>query len=307
MIKVAVVFGAAGFIGQNICRLLLARGFEVRACVRNLATASTILPPEVRLFLVNLPQFVDESAFVEGAIVIHCAYAMEFLAPKERNNVNVAGSEKIITMSRFYNAHKVIFLSSMSAHGTALSDYGRTKLVVEGLLDKNRDLIVKPGFVIGNGSNFKKLVNTIHSSLVIPLFYMGRQRIQTIAIDDLCEGILRSIYANLTGTIHLAEPKSVTITSFYRTIARSQELSRIYIPIPGTPVLLLVKLLEYLGVRLPFSSENLLGLKKLIEFNVAADLDKIDLKPKMMESSVLEFAAKYKFAPKGSTVAYPSR
>ena len=287
--RTVILFGASGFVGQHLCLKLIQQGFEIRGLVRDFAKASALLPPEVKLFYANLPDQIDPKAF-EGAnnIVIHCAYGMELMTRNALIAVNVTGSKKIVEMSRTFGVKKIIFLSSMSAHEGALSVYGKTKLLVEQLLDKDADLIVKPGFVIGDGSHYRNLVKLIRRIPIVPLFYMGVQPIQTIAIEDLCEGICRAIDADLTGTIHLAEPHSVSIKSFYQTIAQSLGLFRIYAPCPGTPALLLMRLLEFFGVKLPFSSENLLGLKRLIDYNIDADLEKINFVPRSMHESVLQ-------------------
>jgi hypothetical protein len=51
------------------------------------------------------------------------------------------------------------------------------------------------------------------------------------------------------------------------------------VPVPGTPILHLARALERCGMRLPLTSENLLGLKGLIEQPVEPIIAKIGWQP----------------------------
>ena len=55
-----VVTGAAGFLGGHLCRTLVARGWTVRALVRNPDAAA--VPPAVRVGRLDLPDVIDETS-----------------------------------------------------------------------------------------------------------------------------------------------------------------------------------------------------------------------------------------------------
>ena len=174
----------------------------------------------------------------------------------------------------------------MSAHDAALSSYGQTKLVVEQSLDPRRDLVIRPGFVIGPGGVFGRLVQMIRSLPVIPLFYGGRQRIQTIHIEDLLVGILKALETDQVGLLLLGEESPVMLREFYGQIATLAGRKKPMIPVPGFLALALLRMAEVFRMRLPFTTENLLGLKQLRSFDVRDSLRVLDLKPRTMRESL---------------------
>jgi nucleoside-diphosphate-sugar epimerase len=183
---------------------------------------------------------------------------------------------------------KIVFVSSMSAHADAISLYGRTKLEVEGFLDPARDLAVRPGHIVGEGGVFWRTAASIAALPFIPLFSKGEERVQTVHLDDVCEGIRRAIERDCVGTLFLAERDPVALREFYGAIARALGKQPRFLRVPGGLALYLLRAAERVGFSLPLSSDNLLGLQRLRAFDVAADLRRIDLNPRTMRESLAE-------------------
>jgi nucleoside-diphosphate-sugar epimerase len=268
--KVAIT-GANGFIGGSLAKRLAQSGCGVVALTRNpLPPASALRCEYLHYSLVDglsshLPDDCDT--------IIHCAYSA---MPGGKGDVDLnIGAVKALQSEAA--GRRIVFISSMSAHEGAVSAYGRGKWAIEGMLGRDTDLVIKPGFVIGPGGIFERLRGSIRRLPVVPLFYGGNQPIQTIWVNDLAEGIGRAVERRLTGTLTLGSEESVTLRDFYLAIMASENLRRPLVPAPGGLSLGALRLLEGMGVDLPLSSENLLGLQALRHFETKPSLDLLGL------------------------------
>jgi nucleoside-diphosphate-sugar epimerase len=281
------VSGASGFLGSALCRHLAAHGFAVRALARDPSRRPAGLET-LPWYRCELPEPIDESGFDSVEVFIHCAYETRFRNAQAASHINLECSERVFGIARARGVQRIIFVSSMSAHAQALSSYGRTKLAVEGLLDPARDLVVRPGHIVGEGGVYWRTAASIAALPFIPLFSRGEEPVQTIHVDDVCEGIRRAIELDCTGTLLLAEPDPVTLREFYAETARGLGKPPRFLRVPGGLALALLRAAEALGFSLPLSSDNLLGLRRLRAFDVAGDLRRIGLRPRNMRESLAE-------------------
>ena len=175
----------------------------------------------------------------------------------------------------------------MSAHGKAESFYGRSKLDVEALLDPEKDVALRPGHNVGPGGVFWRQAEQIARLPFIPLFFGGRQELQTVAREDVCEVLRVLAEGDLTGVLAFAEVEPVTLRSFYGAIARALGKRPRFLRLPGPLALWALLAAERIGFRLPLSSDNLLGLKRLRAFDVAADVERVGVRPRTMQESLV--------------------
>ena len=272
--------GADGFLGRHLAHTFRAKGWDVAGLVRDPLRKPA---PEggVRYFHYAFPSEVDPAAFAEPVdVLVHCAFAMKTCPGRYGINREAAAFLKRQKHGRF------VFISSMSAHATAESLYGLEKLHIEGTLDQSRDLAIRPGFIIGEGGVFANLARSIRKLPVIPLFYGGRQPIQTVHVEDLCAAITSGIEHDITGLISYGEAKPGLLRDFYQAIAQGLGVNRLLLPLPGAPAFGAMRVAELMGLNLPMTSQNLLGLKHLIEVDVAADIERLGVRPRTMKESL---------------------
>jgi nucleoside-diphosphate-sugar epimerase len=130
------------------------------------------------------------------------------------------------------------------------------------------------------------LARSIRGAPAIPLFYGGSQPIQTVWIDDIGDAVARMIRQKATGLFRVAEAEPVRIREFYLAVAEKLGVRRLAVPLPGTPALWVLKAAEALSLKLPMHSDNLLGLKHLIRYDVLPDLKRLELRPRSMRESL---------------------
>lgn len=282
--RVTVVSGATGFLGSALVRHLVERGHRVRALARAPAAQPAIRG--VSWHACDLPDRIDEAAFAGAGALIHCAYDTRFRSAAQARAVNVEGSRRLFAAARRQGCRRIVFVSSLSAHPDAVSVYGRTKLEVEALLDPDRDVALRPGHIIGPGGVFQRQAEQIARLPFIPLFFGGRQEIQTVALEDVCEALGRLAEGSIHGVLGFAEPEAVTLRTFYGAIARGLGKRPRFLRLPGTLALWGLLAAERLGFRLPLSSDNLLGLKRLRAFHLDADLEQVGVRARTMQESL---------------------
>lgn len=277
---IVLITGASGFLGDHLCRHFTQQGWEVRPLVRKPET----YPGAFRF---DLGGSIDESAF-NGRIeaLIHCAYEMDPKNLKASATINVEGARRLLELSKRHQVRRFVFVSSLAATDEAESFYGRSKLQIERLLDPERDLIIRPGMIIGSGGLFQRIRESIRKYRIVPLFYGGNQQVQTIWIGDLCSAIEKMIIQELSGVFAVAEPDPIPIRDFYQGVASLEGKKCLFISLPGTAALNLLRLSERLGIRLPITSENLLGLRHLQSFDVRRSLENISFKPRRFKESI---------------------
>jgi nucleoside-diphosphate-sugar epimerase len=277
--KSVLITGADGFLGTHLVAEFAGRGWDVFGLVRN--PESKLLPAGLRdCFPHTLEEGPDPRALeVSAEVVIHTAFHTRVSATAAQTAANLEAAQELARHYREKYGSLFLFVSSMSAHDGAFSNYGRGKRAIERALDPARSLIIRPGFVIGPGGIFRRLARTLASTPIAPMPYGGKLPIQTADVNELCRAMADLVTMNATGIHCFGEPDPVPISTFYKAVAAWAGHSITLLPVPGAPVLALARLMEGLGVPLPLTSENLLGLRGLIHQPVENTIEKLGWKP----------------------------
>lgn len=278
LLKTILVTGANGFLGRSLCEHFSKQGFKVRGLVRR-PELEHFDGSDVQLFKGDLPDEIDQEAFEGVPIVIHCAYTTQLADRDKAYKVNHLGTIKVHEMSKRAHVGQFVFISSTGAHPGAESFYGRSKYTLEQEMDSSRDLIIRPGLILGPGErgSFNRMKETLRKSGLIPIFDGGKQILQVVHIDDLILGIDLALQKELRGVLVIAEPKGVEIKEFFKKVAFFLGKKCNLIPLPMTPMLFLFRITESLHIPLPLSSENLLGLKTMRQMPSSSDLARIGI------------------------------
>jgi nucleoside-diphosphate-sugar epimerase len=285
--QAVLITGASGFLGRAACAAFTAAGFPVRALVRNPEASAGLRPvAQGGIFRCDLPDAIDERALDGGArALVHCAYETRSASPEQARRTNVTGTEALVRLGRKYGIRQLVFVSSMAAHESAASVYGRTKFELEKLFDAQAATVIKPATIVGDGGVFQRTREMLRRLPVLPLLYADR-RLQTIWIDDACQGLVRTVERSIGGTVLLAHPESTPMREFYQGIAAVERIKLKFCPFPGDLALFGIRVLERIGLKPPITSDNLLGIKHLRQFDPTADLARLSLQPLSFQESL---------------------
>lgn len=132
------VAGASGNTGKRIVKELVARGFKVRAGVRDLASATKILPADgnVELVQADVTESADKLATAIGNVeTVICATgfrrSLDFWAPWKVDNF---GTVHLIDACKKMGVKRFILVSSILVNGAAMGQVLNPAYVVLNLL-----------------------------------------------------------------------------------------------------------------------------------------------------------------------------
>jgi UDP-glucose 4-epimerase len=269
-----VITGATGFIGRHIASYFVERDWHVVALVRN--------SPDQHLKNVLYSKY--DLASGEEAIIpdevdafIHAGYIKNEKGV-DAFQLNVNSAKQLLQTFKTKNVKQHLFLSSLSADKNALSVYGKQKAAIEELFLNKKGVVVRAGLVLGDGGLFESMRNYLKYKKLIPLFGNGNQPLQTVYIDDLVAGIFQIISKNLEGTFVIATHEPVPYKQFYRDLAQTAGIKPTFIRVPFWLAGMAIGLGNFLGMKMPVTKDNLLGLKQMKQISSADDLKKIGVK-----------------------------
>ncbi len=280
------ITGANGLIGRHLCRAFRQRNYRVHAFLR-CPGGDFSQDPMIERYYCNLPHAIDARGLHGVDVLIHAAYMTRFSNVREARAVNEVGSERLFALARQAGVRQIVFLSSFSARADARSCYGRSKFAVEQLLDLCRDTALRAGLVLASdGGLFQRIVAFLKRARIVPLVGGGRQIVQTLHIDDLCQACLAAVERVVTGTIHVAEPDGLPFRDLLSLVAEQLQRRCWQWSVPAAPVLAVLRFAEMMKIPLGVSSDNLLGLKVLRPVPVESDLTRLGLIVRSASESV---------------------
>jgi dihydroflavonol-4-reductase len=231
VIAPVLVTGATGFVGGELVRLLLERGFEVHALARGPAGA----PP-----VVWHPGDLLDARAVDAAVaaarprwVVHSAALISYATrdTQRAQAVNVEGTRHVLEACKRHGVARLCFVSSVVAIGPSPDgrmlderspfsgagldcDYMHTKRAAEQLVLASAGeldvVVVNPGAVIGPAERKSNTVNLLQQLAA------GRRpiaappgSIAVVGVRDTAEGILLALERGRRGERYLLSERSV--------------------------------------------------------------------------------------------------
>ena len=266
------VTGVTGFVGNHVARAFIAAGWRTIGLCRQPARQAAVPGLEFRAFDLNAASTVDLSG---ATLLVHCALEPYRDAGGDAESINVRGSRRLFENALVQGVERMAFISSIAAREGSSSDYGTDKLRIERFLDLNRDIVVRPGLIVGDGGLFRAMYLAIRKRGIAPLFFGGRSPVYTVGIDDLTRALVELVQNERHGLYVLAAPEPVSLKELYLQLARKCGVRVRLIPLPYAPVLFAVSLLERFGLTLPVSSGSIKGVAAMqqIEIPTYAGLD----------------------------------
>jgi nucleoside-diphosphate-sugar epimerase/choline dehydrogenase-like flavoprotein len=246
------ITGANGYVGSALATFLRQQGFEVIPLVRGPVGGE-------REYALDGPVGPD---LLEGIdCLVHAAHDFSATGAEEMQRINLEGSRRLFAAARDAGVRRVVFVSSLSAFEGCRSEYGRTKLAIEGIARSCGAAVVRPGLVFGpRPGGMTGALKRLAGRRVIPLAGRGDQLLYLAHQEDLGRLVLHLLTtpdAVAGEPVAAAHPRPLTMREIIAGLAASR---RFFLPLPGRMLLLALRLLEAFGHASRLRSDSLVSL-----------------------------------------------
>ncbi len=204
-----MITGGAGFLGINLTRYLLARGYDVTS----LDLAPFDYPDvadEVRIVTGDIRTREDVDAATQGAdLVVHCAAALPLYAPEDIYSTDIDGTRMVMEVAKARGVERVVHISSTAVYGIpdhhplfeddrkdGVGPYGEAKVEAEAVAAGFRSQglcvpILRPKSFIGPErlGVFTLLYEWAMDGHNFPMIGWGNNKYQLLDVEDLCASI----------------------------------------------------------------------------------------------------------------------
>lgn len=302
------VFGASGFLGRYVVRALTARGWRVRAAVRNPHTSHELKVVgdvgQVQLMQANLryPQSVMRA--IDGADAVVNLVGVLFESGRQTfDALHVGGPDIIGEACASAGILNLAHVSAIGADMQSESDYARSKGEGEAILREHVSTadILRPSILFGTEDEFfNRFAGLTIFAPALPLIGGGKTKFQPVFVEDVANAVAISVTRGTSGqTFELGGPQTYTFKALLEFILETLGKKRLLAPVPWFASNMMGFGGELSGA-LPFVKPFLTRdqVKNLKVDNVVADnaagFEVFDIRPKTIEAIVPAYLAKYR-------------
>jgi len=227
--KNALITGANGFIGSNLCKFLISKGWNVRGLVLKNTSLKFLENLDIDLFYGDIS---DNNSIKSSCKNIDVVFHLAAIAKDWGNKdiffkVNVNGTENILNEAVNENVKKFIFMSSIAVHKyynfidadentkrdcLETFSYGFSKKLAEDIVNnfynqsKIQTVIIRPGlFPFGPNdiTSFFKLALALEDRKFL-FINKGNSLLSTSYVENLCYGLeLATLNNNSSGKTYI--------------------------------------------------------------------------------------------------------
>lgn len=322
--RLALVTGATGCIGQALVRRLLQNGVRVRILVRDVNAARGLFHGHPGLDLVRGDLF-DSSCLlqaVEGIDTIFHAAGKAHMRPQTDSEmqdllaVNVEGTASLLDVCSATSLRAFVFFSTIAVNGAEpapfcestpaapITPYAQSKHAAEQLVQQRfcgtdtASIILRLSMVFGEGDrgNFIRMVRAIHRERFLLIGNASKSLAYSENVGDVAIAAAEAI--GVPGrTFVVADPESRTLDQLASCIANTLgvRVPRLRIPVwtIRACAVLLDRLSDLSGFRMPLCSGDIQALTHETVCDISELQRSLDLRQRFSVSEGIERTVKW--------------
>ncbi len=268
MAKVFVT-GGSGFLGINLIRMLLEKGYEV--------VSLDLLPFEYEdckdkikwvVGDIRNKKTVDECT--EGAdYVVHCAAALPLYKKEDIFSTDIDGSRNVVQSAHEHKVKRFIQISSTAVYGIpdhhplyeddkldGVGPYGVAKIEAEKVCAEYRDkglptAIIRPKSFVGPErlGVFALFYEWAKDGHGFPMIGSGNNRYQLLDVEDLCDMIVTCMTIDeekMNDTFNIGAKEFTTMKEDYQAVLDKAGFGKKIHGFPAAPAIWGLRFLEFL-------------------------------------------------------------
>ena len=262
--------GGAGFLGINLVRYLLDRGYRV--------TSYDIAPfdyperdriNEVRGDIRNKQALINAMQGVD--MVVHTAAALPLYTPQDIYTTDLDGTRNVLEAAEATGVQRMIHISSTAVYGIpdhhplleddkldGVGPYGISKVKAEAICEEFRAKgmcvpIIRPKSFIGPErlGVFALFYDWAKDGKNFPMIGSGNNRYQLLDVEDLCEAIYRCMTldrAIVNDTFNIGAKDFTTMKEDYQAVLNRAGFGKKILGFPAAPMIWTLRFLEKLNL-----------------------------------------------------------
>ncbi|REJ76255.1 MAG: NAD-dependent epimerase/dehydratase family protein [Acidobacteria bacterium] len=271
MSKKCLVTGGAGFLGINLIRFLLDKGWQVRSLDKaefvfdDVADKIEIITGDIR----------DKETVAEAMndidIVVHSAAALPLDSEKDILSTEVDGTRIVIEAAHNAGVERVVHISSTAVYGipdhhplveedkvSGVGPYGIAKIEAEKICSEFREKglcvpVLRPKSFVGPErlGVFALLYEWAYEGKHFPILGKGDNRYQLLDVEDLCSAIYHAATGDpevVNDTFNIGAKEYETLRSDFQSVLDHAGHGKKIKSFPARPVIIALQVLEKLGL-----------------------------------------------------------
>jgi NADH dehydrogenase len=230
------VTGASGFVGRELVRALLARGFGVRWL------NGTGRPVPGANGRASSPGSLGDIASIERALsgadtILHLAAAANGFAPPELTRLNYRGTVNLVEAARRQGVKRVVLLSALGANPTKSTPLAYSKWLAEETIKRSGldFTVLRSSVIVGAGDRLlDPLIRHLRRRPVLPLPGLGRIRIQPVWVGDVVRCLIACLdRRDSSGRAYaIGGPEVLTYRDLVQRLSKTLGTPRLFLPLP---------------------------------------------------------------------------
>jgi nucleoside-diphosphate-sugar epimerase len=265
-----LITGGAGFLGINLIRHLMARGYGISSL-----DVEEFDYPE-RDGIETIKGDIRDKALVNRAmedvdLVVHTAAALPLYSPEDIYTTDVEGTRNVLEAARRHGVKRVVHVSSTAVYGIpdhhplyetdkleGVGPYGQAKIQAEMICleYRARDMVVpiiRPKSFVGPErlGVFALLYDWAFTGHDFPMVGSGNNRYQLLDVEDLCEAIYLTLTLpenQVNDTFNIGAREFTTMKEDYQAVLDYAGHGKKVVGFPAAPAIWGLRVLDRLGL-----------------------------------------------------------
>ncbi|MFZ2153601.1 MAG: NAD(P)-dependent oxidoreductase [Microgenomates group bacterium] len=265
--KTILITGGSGFLGINLTRFLLKKGYRV--IVYDIAKFDYPEKDKVTCLIADVRDRTALKRALRGVdVVVSAAAALPLYPRTEILSTTIDGTRNVLEISQSLGIKRVIYISSTAVYGIpdhhplleddklyGVGAYGEAKVEAENICNQYRQNgfsvpVIRPKSFVGPErlGVFSLFYDWAKDGKNFPMMGDGKNKYQLLDVEDLCQAIFTCITgkdSQVNHTFNIGAKEFTTMKADYQAVLDFAGFHKKIICFPKKPMITALRILEF--------------------------------------------------------------